>query len=533
MIAARLRRSPAPLLGLAAVATAAASWLPLLPVLPPLLTGDAFTGLAEPRLAGLFLRTLRLAGGAALLSLLLGLPLALLASRLAAPGRSLWRLLLPLPLLLPPLMIAQAWHGLTGMDGPLAALFALGVCAAPFPALLAARALERQAASSHEAALLAGGPRLALAEMLRTATPAALLGAAFAFVFAATDFAVPDYFASVGEKFSVYAAEVFNAWRRAGLDPADSASSYAEGMAVAAPLVALAGLVLLLALAAGDLTGGADRGSGRRPPLLPLGRAAAPAALLGLALTTLLVLLPLGRIAWETGRAGPLAGGSWSGRAGAAFDQALDLGREDLGRSLANAAWAGLGAMIVAPIWAHLLVRWRRRPRAVLLQTALALPLLAPAVGFGLGAIVVFNRDLFWNFYDGPGLPPLVLGGRYLPIAVFLLAERLSRVPREREEAAALAGASFAARLYRYRLGGAFGAWLLAGGLVAVFTVREVDLAILLPAANHTAAVRYFNALHFARDNFVAAFGLVIAAVLFLPVAAAAALRGLRGPEDR
>ena len=56
-------------------------------------------------------------------------------------------------------------------------------------------------------------------------------------------------------------------------------------------------------------------------------------------------------------------------------------------------------------------------------------------------------------------------------------------------------------------------------GLVAVFSFRELDLAVLLPAANASAAVRYYNALHFARDSFVAALGILMAFLLFLPVA--------------
>lgn len=526
-----LGRSAAPLLLAAACVTFAASWLPLLPVLPPLFDGSAFRELAEPRLAGLFLRTLRLAGGAALLAIATGLPFALLATRIAAPGRALWHLLAPFPLLLPPLLIAQAWHGLTGMDGPLAALFTLGLANAPFPALLAARALERQSASAHESALLAGGRRLALREMLRAAAPAAVLGGALAFLFAATDFAVPDYFASVGEKFSVYPAEVFNAWRRATQDPASARASYAAGMAVAAPLVALAATVLLAALAFGDHGLATDAGSGRRPYPLPVGAGRWPLALAGLALAALLLLLPLGRIAYETGMAGPRATDTWSARAAAAFAQAFERGSADLARSIGSGALAGLLAMLIAPIWAHRLLHLGGGLRARMLQAALALPLLAPAVGLGLGAIVVFNRDLFWDFYDGPWLPPLILAGRFLPIAVFLLLERMRRMPREQEEAAELAGVSAFRRIFRYRLGPQLGSWWLAGGLVAVFSIRELDLAILIPAANDSAAVRYFNALHFGRDNFVAAFGLLIALVLFLPVALAALARGRAGAE--
>jgi len=532
VILAALRRSPKPLLAAAAAATFLAAWLPLLPVLPPLFDGQAFRDLAEPRLAGLFWRSLRLSAGSALIAVLIGLPQALLATRVAAPGRTLWKLLLPLPLLLPPLLLAQAWHGLTGMDGPLASLFALGVCYAPFPALLAARALERQSASAHEAALLCGGRRLALRRMLAVAWPATLLGGALAFLFASTDFAVPDYFAAVGDKFAVYPAEVFNAWRRADLNPDNAFASYAEGMAVAAPLVLLAAAVLLVALVVGDRHSAEDAGSGRAPGLLDPGSGRIPLAALGLGLAALLLLVPLGRIVFETGHAGPEAAGTWASRSQAAFGDAVERGRDDLIRSVRTGALAGLLAMLVAPVWAHLLLRLGGGWRARLLQVALALPLLAPAVGVGLGTIIVFNRDLFWEFYDSMWLPPLVLAGRFLPVAVFLLLERLRRQPREQEEAAALAGASYGQRLFRFRIGPARGAWLLAGGLVAVFAVRELDLAILIPAANHSAAVRYFNALHFARDNFVAAFGLLIALVLFLPVMLANAFRRFSGPEE-
>jgi len=91
-------------------------------------------------------------------------------------------------------------------------------------------------------------------------------------------------------------------------------------------------------------------------------------------------------------------------------------------------------------------------------------------------------------------------------------------VPDAQEETAALAGCSYLQRLFRYRLGGHHSALWLGAGLVVAFGARELDFAILLPAANSSAAVRYYNALHFARDNFVAAYGIILVALLFLPV---------------
>jgi hypothetical protein len=66
-------------------------------------------------------------------------------------------------------------------------------------------------------------------------------------------------------------------------------------------------------------------------------------------------------------------------------------------------------------------------------------------------------------------------------------------------------------------MGGEIKVIWLGAAMVAVFSIRELDLAILLPAANASVAVRYFNALHFARDQFVAAFGCLMTLLLFLP----------------
>ncbi|KAA3613507.1 MAG: hypothetical protein DWQ01_03000 [Planctomycetota bacterium] len=548
-----------PWFGAVLLVTALISWMPLVPTLGGLFSADAWRDLQQARLQTLLLRTLWFSAATGFGAVLLGAPLAILARRTQLPGAGIFQLLLPLPLFLPPLLIAQAWHGLTGMDGIAAAIFSLAASYAPFPALLVMRALDRQPGSSHEAAILAGGGRAAAGEMVRRALPAAALGGALAFLFASTDFAVPDYFAAVGDKFTVYSFEVFNAWR-------GPATGYLDGARAASPLVAAAALVFWLSLQTKDLLGAPDPISGRPPAALSLGAWRWPAFVLSLAVLAVLLLLPLGRILYETGyrpqaqiaaqggtaapggasnalapapnpapgpgAATPSSSLTWSQRSQKAFQDALELGRGDLIRSLRTGLLAALLVLLLAPPWAHALLRlgpgWKQR----LVALALALPLIAPAVGFGLGAILVFNRDLFFEFYESPTLPPLVMAGRYLPVAVFLLLDRLQRVPDSQEESAQLAGASYFARVFRYRLGPQKKAWWLSAGFVAVFAMRELDLAILLPAANHSAAVRYYNALHFSRDNFIAAFGLLIALVLFLPVMLQATLRLLSPKEE-
>ena len=85
------------------------------------------------------------------------------------------------------------------------------------------------------------------------------------------------------------------------------------------------------------------------------------------------------------------------------------------------------------------------------------------------------------------------------------------------EEAAELAGAGPAARLARISAPALLPS--LAGGWVMVFVLamRELDAAILVPAANRTAMFRMFNAVHFGRDDFVAALALLIVFATVVP----------------
>ena len=59
------------------------------------------------------------------------------------------------------------------------------------------------------------------------------------------------------------------------------------------------------------------------------------------------------------------------------------------------------------------------------------------------------------------------------------------------------------------------------GGAILVFVLalRELDAAILVPAANHTVLFRLYNAVHFGRDDFVAALALLVLFFVALPVA--------------
>ena len=110
-----------------------------------------------------------------------------------------------------------------------------------------------------------------------------------------------------------------------------------------------------------------------------------------------------------------------------------------------------------------------------------------------------------------------LLVGRFLAFPTLVGAGAVSSYDPQLEEAAELAGAGPATRMLRIVAPGLLPS--LAGGWVMMFvlTMRELDTAILVPAANHTAMVRLFNAVHFGRDDFVAALALLIVFVTLIP----------------
>ncbi|MDA0666299.1 MAG: hypothetical protein O3A95_01820 [Planctomycetota bacterium] len=510
-------RSPRPWWALALLASLIAAWIPLAPILAPLVRIDRLAQMLDSRTAMLLWRSIWMSSGAGLVAIFLGWPYAIMACRLRFPGAGLFKLLMPLPLLLPPLMVAQAWFGLTGMTGAWASIFTFGVCYAPLPALLASRSLAYQSAAAHESALLIG-PGFAIGEMLRISFLPAMIGACFAFLFAASDFAVPDYFATVGDLFHVYAAEIFGNSRN---------YDYAAGATSSLPLVLLGFLVLLGTANLQRRQMNFETSHGRSATGLNLRTGQFFSSGLCLALIVVLLLAPLGRIIYETGMQGPLSERSWSEVSSAAFHDAVTRGRDDVLRTLSYSGLAGLMCLVLAPLWAHMLLK-SRSIRRFALMIGVTLPLLVPSVALGFGSILMFNQPWLENFYNSIWLPALLVAGRFLPIAVWIMVERMGRIPEAQEDAAALAGCGYLTRLFRYRLGPVRSAWWLAAGLVVAFGVRELDFAILLPAANQSAAVRYYNALHFSRDNFVAAYGLVLAILLFLPVMLFAWWRNLR-----
>lgn len=501
-----------PLVAIAALAAALCGLAPLLAMVLRLDPGD-LAAVADERNLRLFARTFGYGASVAATAVLLGAPFGWLVARSDVPGARWLRPLALVPLCLPPMLVAMAWTALAQVRGGGAAWLVSSACTWPLVALLVARAAERVDGRLVDAARLARGARAVLWAELPLLAPALAVGACLAFVFTVNDFSVPDYVSWVGRKFSVYADQVFASWK---VDP-----SAGEALAAALPLIALTLASLLPALALrrrGAL--GSLRGDFRAPAPLSLGVLRWPLGAAAAGLIVLCAVVPLSRLVWEAGGG---ARGFAPQKLSAAFARALDLARGDLRNSLTWAAGAATLATALGLVLGHALERARRGRWLELLALA---PLAVPAVLFGIGMIAAWNRPGLERFYDGGGLVVLLFVGRFLAFPVLVIGTAVAALDPSGEEAARLAGARPANVLARIVAPPLRGALALSWSLVFVFALRELDAAILVPAANHTAMFRIFNAVHFGRDDFVAALALMLVFLILLPGLAWAVARG-------
>ena len=495
-----------PLVVVAVLVFVALGLAPIAAMLPRVGAED-LANVVDGRTLSLLGRTIGLGIGAAAVATGIGAPYGYLVARTDVPGAAWLRPLGLIPIVLPPLFVAVAWSGFTELRGATATVLILGAGTFPLVAIFTARAAERVDGRLEEAATLAGGRRSALRMELPLLLPGAAVGACLAFVFAINDFSVPDYVSSVGPKFNVYADEIFATWK------IDAAAGLAVARSLPLVLLTLATLVPALALR----RRGAQTtlmGDFRRPGRMELG--AWRWAALGFCLLAL-ALGAFGTLAYLLYMAGGgTTGGFDVARIGPAFARMLELTREELAKSLVVAAVAATVAVPVALVLGHALERSRRARR---LEALLVLPIAVPAILLGIGYIVLWNRDLlsFWRVYESDAVVVLLMLGRYLAFPALLASAAVASLDPRTEEAAQLAGARPAARLARIvappLAGTLVGAWVL----VFVLSMRELDAAILVPAANGTAMFKAYNQIHFGQDDFVGALCLMIVFFLLLP----------------
>lgn len=442
---------------------------------------------------------------------------AWLVARTDVPGSRAWRVLLPLPLVMPSfigafvLVAALAPGGLLeaalkpfgvgrlpGISGLAGSFLVLTLFTYPYVYLPARARFGRLPPSLEESARLLG--RSSWSTFWRIVLPQArgaiLAGTLLVFLYCVSEFGVVQLMRYDTLTRSIYATRF--------LDPARSfALSLQLGLLAAGVVVAER------AVARGGSARQLDAQRDHRVMVLSLGRWKSGAVALLTALVGTALALPVGVLAWWAVRGA--ARGATSGSGG--FGDVAGLGRAVLNTSFVSLAAALVAVVAVLPV-AYVVVRRRGTAAAAanaVVVGGFALPGLAIAL-----ALVAFTVDA-----PGP------LAGLYQTIPLLVLAYvvhfgapalrtaqvAIAGVPRRVEDAARTLGAGRFDRLRRVELPMMLPGLLAGAGLVLLSSMKELPATLLLaPAGFQTLAMKVWTATEsaFFADASLAALVLVV-----------------------
>lgn len=450
--------------------------------------------------------SLLIATGTALSCMVLGTTLAWLVTRTDLPGRWLWRVVLPLPLVIPSFVGATALLSALGpgglipfvprVEGYWGAFLVLTLLGYPFVYLPVAARLSTTSPSLEEAARLLGDRpvrtvrKVVLPEIRDTVAAGAML----VFLYGLSDFGAVALMRYDTITRAIFSSRLF-----------DRATSLTLGLVLA--ILAL-GVVIVERVAIPRRKVGPT--IGKRQVHYRMGRAKAlglglPAAVVGLAL-----LAPISVFGLWVVRGSSTVGVGYSGIGdGMGF-----LVRPALNSIAASVAAGACAALVTLPV-AHAAARSRS-------WTSVAAAATVTSV-FALPGLVVALAIVFWAI-QAPGPLAAVYQSFPLLILAYVLhfgaqsmrasQAAIADVPRRYEDAARTLGVRAVRRFMSIDLPLVMPGVLTGGGLVLLSTLKELPATLLLaPIGFETLATRIWNA---AEDGFFAEVGITSLVLIVL-----------------
>ena len=356
--------------------------------------------------------------------------------------------------------------------------------------------------------------------LARLVAPEVAAGCLLAFVFALSEHGVPELLTVKGKAWHTYSEGIFSLWTRrmVGTSHADLASPIIA--AVPLLLVIAASLAIALALRTRATVGG----DFRPLPVRRLGAARWPALLLPVVYLGCGVVLPVITMAlWAAGSTQSIEPISLQ-RLAHSFGLALNEAGPDLGYT---AAIGGMTVALLMAVAVPLARQSARRTRVV--EWLTVLPIAVPAILLAIGLVGVFNRPATGDFYDSAAMVACAYAARFLPFAVLTLSHMVRRISRNTEEAALLTGRSATARALWIHLPPLVPAIWSASCLVFILALRELDVAVVMPAGNGTIVRRLSNIVHFGGEDMGGALALLLPEQLGLHLPADQRIEGAEG----
>jgi iron(III) transport system permease protein len=483
--------------------------------------------ITDPRLRGLAINTLALSASSAAIAGAMGVPLALLSTRVDLPLRRAGLALAAMLLFMPLYLHAAAWQAGWGMQGallPLAggqpliagwfgAIWIHAVAGVGWVTLIAGAGFLSVERELEEDALLDMPATWVVVQVtLRRAWPAVLIALLWVMIATAGEMTVTNLF-----QVRVFSEELY------------TQLSLGEGWGE----IALTGLPVLLVTAALVVATlwGARRllptllATGNTPLLWPVGGARGGLTAVMLAILLLLIGVPLASLLTkagltiDAGASGERIRGWSAWKCAQLIVTSLWRFRREFGWSLELAIASSAISMALGAALAWWAARRPRARWAVLAVVAIGLATPAPAVG--LAIIWLFNWPnwgaVHWLYDQSIAPPTLALVVRETPIVTLILWHALARVPRPLWEQAALDGLGPWTVLTRLIAPQAWRALLAAWIAAMVLALGDLAATILvLPPGVETIALRMFERLHYGAEDQVAGISLALVGVVGL-----------------
>jgi iron(III) transport system permease protein len=473
--------------------------------------------LLESRQRELLLNSTLLAASSAVVGTILGAPLGLLLARTPLPAKSLLRILLVIPLIIPPYVLALAWILLTGSTGLLArvlgrdlfsdwtysvtgAVVVLGLAYYPLSMLATEAAARRVDGHLEEGALLVTHTRRVLWRItMPLVAPMVAAAALTIFVLGLSEFGVPSLL-----RARVYTTEVFTAFA--------ALYDFGAATALAIPLLAVTVIVaVVIKIIVGERFISERRSIHSALPLV-LGRwheLAVAGTILVLAVS---VALPLMALAYEAGTVERIT-------------STLEGSRDAIINSLSLAAIAATLIIALAMFLGYWRGRAQTRWRGVF-DLFLIVIFAVPSTVLAVGLIGLWNRPgLAGRVYTSPAIVIVGYVARFVTIAALILAASVRQIPESFEEAAEVAGGSwlrtFSQIVFPNMRPGVVAAWLIS----FIFAIGELGTTVLVaPPGESTLPVRIYTLIANSPSSEVAALALMEIGIILVPLTALALL---------
>ena len=460
--------------------------------------------------------SLTLASLTAGFAIVLGVPLGLLIGKTDLPFRRAFAVLLSIPLLIPPYILAVSWFNLLARNGLLSRaippgivellsgwLFGLSGCLwvlastfMPLVMILTMVYLRAVNPPIEEAGrLIASWPAVFRHITLPLIMPGILFSGALVFLLALGEVGVPMFL-----RYPVFPVETLTQF----------SAFYDFGAAAAAATPLLCITLAVLALEHFCLREKIYRlqpmTPGTRMLHVALGRWRLPAFLAVSLLVAAIVALPL--LALITASLSPFA-----------YPEAWSRAADSLGRSM---IFAVLGASLLTTFgfFCGYLIHHRalRFWRAVDTLTLLLFTL--PGTVIGVGLISLWNRPATGFVYATAAIVILAYLAQYTALTSRIMMATLGRIPQSLDEAAQMAGAPWLARVIHVvipaALPGIIAAWLIG----FIFCLRDLGASMLVyPPGQDTLPVRIYTLMANGAPSLIAALCVILVSVTLMSLA--------------